>query len=412
MRSVLILEPNHGGHNATYLRWIVEGFVDNGIDVRVTTLKDSFKNDRHMQSLAEDLGTRIDLAVLDRQIDPALRQSDLNIRQVARREAQYYRLFAELYLSTRRAALEPVFVPYLDYMAYAMALTGSPFEASPWGGIVMRPAFHFRDMGVKAPRVGWSNVKRRLFTRLLRAPQLEMLFSIDPTLVKFYEARQPKIASHKIRFLPEPGEVRGTETRDQARAQLGIPTDARVVLVYGELRARKGVDALVEASALPEFPARAHLLLAGTQHPEVQELLRSPLARELANKGRLHTDNRVLAGEDEHRVFAAADVVWLGYRGHYAMSAVLIQAGKMNLPVIACREGLLGNLTREGDLGLLVDPSDRSAVARSVSTLCKDDEKARCHGDNGAAFFANRNTETFMSTICNDFQPSRETAVA
>ena len=412
MHSVLILEPNHGGHNATYLRWIVEAFLDGGVEVRVATLKDGYDDDCHMQCLARDLGSQIDLMVFDRHMDPELHTSDLGTRQVARREKQYYQLFAELYRTTKRHPQDPVFVPYLDYMAYAVALASSPFDAAPWGGIVMRPAFHFHNMGVEAPRVGWSRVKQLLFTRLLHATRLETLFSIDSTLVEYYQLRHPEISRQRLRLLPEPGEVNGSSSRASAREQLGIPSEAHVILVYGQLRSRKGIDALIAATESPDFPKNTHVLLAGTQHPEIVQLLVSPPAKRLSNEGRVHVDNRVLAGEDEHRVFAAADLVWVGYRNHYAMSAVLIQAGKMKLPVIACRDGLLGKLTRDGDLGAVVDTENSANIAQAVARLSTNDAAARKHGENGAAFFADRDVESFKSTIRDNFQPSRDTVVA
>ena len=51
--------------------------------------------------------------------------------------------------------------------------------------------------------------------------------------------------------------------------------------------------------------------------------------------------NRYLNMDEENMVFSAADVVWLGYQGHYHMSGVLVQAGVMGLPVVASDEGLM-----------------------------------------------------------------------
>ena len=364
-------------------------------------LEESVQSDVRMQSLLYDLGGEIDLVLMDHGISPGLRSSDLGVWSVARREIQYYRLLRAMYQSSRQREDEPVFVPYLDYCAHVIGMRGSPFGSAPWSGIVMRQAFHHEAMGVSAPRVGWAGLKKTLFERLLGTAHLKALFSIDETLVEYYKCRD-EFGRPGVTFLPEPGEIEGKTTRKEARAQLGIPESAHVVLVYGELRRRKGVDALLDAAACPGFPENTHILLAGPQLRETRALLVKPTALELRSSGRLHEDDRILAGEEEYRAFVASDAVWLGYRGHYGMSAVLIQAAKMKLPVIACRDGLLGHHTRNAELGITVDIDSPSTVARRLAALSSDSSRAQKQGENGATFFADRNVARFSEVICRE----------
>ena len=57
----------------------------------------------------------------------------------------------------------------------------------------------------------------------------------------------------------------------------------------------------------------------------------------------------------EQMAFSATDIVWLGYHDHYAMSGVLVLAGKSKKVTIATNDGLIGWHTRQKRLGLTVN---------------------------------------------------------
>jgi hypothetical protein len=65
--------------------------------------------------------------------------------------------------------------------------------------------------------------------------------------------------------------------------------------------------------------------------------------------------------------------VWLGYKGHYGMSGVLVQAYRFNKPVIATADGLIGWFCRDGELGPVVDELSGSAINAALDQLFPDD---------------------------------------
>ena len=83
------------------------------------------------------------------------------------------------------------------------------------------------------------------------------------------------------------------------------------------------------------------------QEAKIQALLKSRKGSQLTMSERLHQINKFLSDEEEYLVFKASDIVWLGYREHYTMSGVIIQACRMGLPVISCKEGVVGWLTKK-----------------------------------------------------------------
>src|SRR5262245_37606199 len=245
------------------------------------------------------------------------------------REFLYWRLFRDSYSGLGKDHdIDLVFLPYLDYCTNAIALLGSPFASTAWTGITMRPSFHHPATGIRCPRSRLFGFKERLFLRVLAIPTLLRLSCIDELLEKYLSAKDP-VLSKKLRYLPDPAEVNGTLEKAVARKTLGIPENVTLVLSYGSIDPRKGIDLLLGAVSQLEVPANIHVLLAGAPTTAGRAMLDGQeVVRKLVSDGRLHIIETYLGMEEEHSVFAAADIAWLGYRDHYGMSGVLVQAGR------------------------------------------------------------------------------------
>ncbi len=362
---VLILEPYASGHHGPYLNWIVGGLAHHGVDATVVTLRESLDHPS-VKSLVNSLAGNSE------RIPRILAGSSLFLPSIQFRgsagllvrEIAYWRLLRRWYRDHVEVVRpDIVFVPYLDYCLYAIGLLGSPFGPHAWAGICMRPAFHYREMGVVAPRPSFSRLKERLFLRLLGDRHLRCLLTIDAPLGEYFATNA------KLKFLQEPGELSELPSRSDAKLRLGIPADRKVILVYGQITPRKGAGDLLRAMVSPRFPPAADVVFAGPLSPEVHQLVGEQWAAELVGQKRVRLLDRHIGRADEAALFAAANIVWLGYRGHYTSSCVLIQAGYAGRPVIACREGIIGWLARRHGLGPSVDPSNAAEVVGAVSSL-------------------------------------------
>jgi glycosyltransferase involved in cell wall biosynthesis len=400
MSVLMIVEPHSSGHRMQYVHWIVRGALEEGFSVQLVTFPESLDHPLYL-AMQEECQGRVRVALLPER--GILQKENLlnrpGILNLVERELTYYRLYSAFFRqlsSSERPSF--VFLPYLDYCTYAVAVLGSPFGDIPWGGIVMRPSFHLGPMGIESSRSRLHWPKERLFFRLLRNRTLRVLFSIDEPLVHYVRRSKPRLAE-RLQFLPDPAEFSGTSSRESARRMLEIPGDAVIVLVYGSLTPRKGIDALLRATQESTFPQEVHILLAGRQDAEVQELLLSSHAEALREAGRLHEHNEFLSDDDQYSVFRVADIVWLGYRGHYAMSGVLVQAAMMGLPVVACADGLVGWMTRRHELGLTVAIDDAEAVAQVIAKLVRSAEAIAEYGDNGKCFSSLHTSEHFARAI-------------
>ncbi len=378
-----------------YARWIVGEAVSCGHDVLFVTSPYCLEHPVFAK-LREECGERVRTSTLPLQEKKPEPRRTVDLM---RQDFHYYRVFADCYRRlSQDHSLDYVFLPY-DYCLYATAILGSPFGGTSWGGLILRPTFHLREMGVRAPRTRLRRAKTGMLLRLLRKDRtLRAVYAFDESLIGYVLERAPDL-SERLCFLPEPVELDGSHTRKSARQVLGIPQDAIVALVYGVLDSTKGIDALLDASARREFPEAVSLLLAGPQNDEVRELLDGVQAGKLRESGRLHEHDRFLHGDDEHAVFKAADLVWIGYRGQYVASAVSLQAAMAGLPVVACEEGFIGRMTKDYGLGIVVDTSDVRAVARAISKLVRDRELADKLGKNGKRLSVRHNVENFRRML-------------
>ena len=391
---LLIIEPQAGGHRMHYVRHVVAAAISRGYRVTVATWPESAEHISFKQILAQHPGCGFLLMPRERVPDALLAQS-------AGFRLQYaiHQMFAAF---VRGLALGDrpthVFVPYLNLIDKVVPILGSPFGAAPWSGIVMRDTFHHEAMGIPGRRRRSDLVKQWLFLALLRDRRLTCLFTIDPSLPEWLRQRKPHSAD-RLAWLPEPVAMRGEAMRAAVRLALSIPAASRVLLVYGVIDARKRLEAVIEALASPACPDDVVLLIAGPQSKDTPALWSTGAGLKLISEGRIFQKNAYLSADDEFEVFRASDFVWLGYRDHYTMSAVLIQAAAMGLPVIACAEGLIGWITQREALGVAVDVDDADLVGSSIRALCEHPEVVAQHAANGLVLAKSHHPERFAQRV-------------
>ena len=169
-------------------------------------------------------------------------------------------------------------------------------------------------------------------------------------------------------------------------ARMGVPHDAAVILSFGRLVPRKGVDRLIRA--LPELCARvpnALLVVAGTG-PQLDDLKRLA-ARERAPV--------VFAGrvpdEEAPAVYAAASVFalpvadrWLGLEVE-GLGVVLLEAAACGVPCVTGRSGGTPEAVIDGQTGFVVDARDQAALIDRVAWLLENPVEARTLGAAGRA---------------------------
>lgn len=158
-----------------------------------------------------------------------------------------------------------------------------------------------------------------------------------------------------------------------SRAPAGAGRGPRV-LFFGRLEPYKGLDVLLDAvplirAAVPD----AIIRVVGSGGAD-------DFIRRAANTAGVELDPRWVAEAEVPSLFSQADIVVLPYTSA-TQSGVIPVAAAFALPVVATITGGLPEQLDGGRCGVLVAPSDPSALARAIVDLMKNPSEARRLGD-------------------------------
>lgn len=167
---------------------------------------------------------------------------------------------------------------------------------------------------------------------------------------------------------------RSNLTPAEAKHQLGLTGQQKVVLFFGNIAPYKGVELLVEAFAeLSAGSSDYRLIIAGRPKDclpyweQVQQLIR---------QFKLHPfiieRIQYVPDEDTEIYFKAADVLVLPYT-HIFQSGVLFLGYNFGLPVIASDVGSLREDIEEGRTGYICRPKDPGSLAEAFRTYFASD---------------------------------------
>lgn len=160
---------------------------------------------------------------------------------------------------------------------------------------------------------------------------------------------------------------------EQVRARLGLSPDAKIVLCFGRLVARKGVHRLIEA--MPEIAGRVPgaVLVVGGTGPEYEKLRRLAARRSapVVFAGRVPDD-------DAPALYATADVFalpvvdrWFGLEIE-GLGVVLLEASASETPCVAGKSGGTPEAVVDNETGFVVDATDRPWLSNAIVQLLVD----------------------------------------
>jgi glycosyltransferase involved in cell wall biosynthesis len=178
------------------------------------------------------------------------------------------------------------------------------------------------------------------------------------------------IPAERISVIPhgDYGFAASGETRQGARAALGLADDALVLLAFGAMRDYKGIPDLIDAFAAiaADFPS-ARLLIVGKPIRVDPNEYRARIEHHGLSERVTLRDEYVPFG-DIGRYFAACDVAVYPYRHIYQSGALQLAYGA-GRPVVATAVGELSTTVRDGWNGILAPPCDPAALAGALRDM-------------------------------------------
>jgi D-inositol-3-phosphate glycosyltransferase len=205
-------------------------------------------------------------------------------------------------------------------------------------------------------------------------------------MLELYEADPAQIDVIPCGF--DPNEL-GPIERDTARARLGWPRDAFIVLQLGRMVPRKGVDNVIRSlDALNRHHRRsAELYIVGGESenpdpdatPEIKRLLQ--VAVESGVLRHVHFAGR--RGRDVLRLYYAACDVFVTTPWYEPFGITPVEAMACSRPVIGSNVGGVKSTVVDGETGFLVPPNDPEALAERLAQLAAEPELGRRMGRAG-----------------------------
>ena len=155
----------------------------------------------------------------------------------------------------------------------------------------------------------------------------------------------------------------------EAKRQLGISNDDKVLLFFGNIAPYKGLEYLIAAfSELLTKDRNYRLLVVGKSKGPESYWNQIRRATESSGIGdRVITKIEYVPDEETELYFKASDVLILPYT-HVFQSGVLFLGYSFGLPAIAADVGSLKQEITEGESGFVFKPRDSSDLARKIHT--------------------------------------------
>ncbi|GAB3924169.1 glycosyltransferase [Larkinella terrae] len=361
-KKILLFDTIIDGHHADYLTHLITYWIANRLQGElIVVTQQSFQKQYDALTKQKPGAANVRFVPIS--------SSDIEIVHGA---SMATRSFKEWNLMLKYIGMhEPdhVLLMYFDLFMLASWLGRSaPCAVS---GIYFRPDFHYKVRpGIKAKL---NDARKKITLKaVLGGKSLANLFCLDHSAVDGLRQLSPYIKIWPLADPVESYDIMPAEV-EQLRANLQIEPNRRILLLFGHLDDRKGIEPLLEA--MKRLPAqqknRLCLVLAGPIQPDFRALVERKIA-EVGPDVQVVRVFREIKGREIQVHFELSDYVLALYQHHVGMASVVVRAAVSRKPVLASDYGYLGHLVQSEELGAVTDATSpdaiRSLLERVVTT--------------------------------------------
>jgi glycosyltransferase involved in cell wall biosynthesis len=188
------------------------------------------------------------------------------------------------------------------------------------------------------------------------------------------------------------------KSKSEARTNLHLPIDQKIILFFGFIRDYKGLDLLLEAMSSPEIKDQnIKLVVAGEFYANREKYESMVSSLRIENQLYWHTDFIPDAKIADY--FSAADALILPYKAS-TQSGVTQIAFYYDLPIIATNVGGIKEMVENNTHGLIVDANAQS-ISKGILNFYANDNR-EIYRQNIARDKSNYSWAAFVEAILNE----------
>lgn len=217
---------------------------------------------------------------------------------------------------------------------------------------------------------------------------------------KTIEFLNRKFNTSKFKMLLDPIPLYNEEKDFDVYDYYNISRDKKILLHPGAIDPRKGTYEIIEAiDLLKEKETKEFaILIVGAAKPVIEGRILKILA-ELKNINFCITfDNTFVSNERLKSLFLQSYAVLMPYKNPEASSGILGHAAMAGKWVIVPNAGLIGEIVKSYQLGVLIEKPFPACIAKGIEELSNYNERDKSLS---AKFVSNHTVENFSSSLMN-----------
>lgn len=233
---------------------------------------------------------------------------------------------------------------------------------------------------------------------MCRNPNLTKIFVFNDA--ETVEKMNRSLRTTVFTYLPDPVYDYPTRAGLQIREKFGIAPHKKIVLAFGFIEERKNIHNITKAmqSMRAEEATNFCLLIVGKINETYKDTVLG--AVELARKTRpelqIELETRFVDDDEMEAFVGQSDIISIAYTNFFGSSGVIGLAARHNKPVLSTKHGVIGNLTREYNLGLTIDGLNYEEIKDALLSLAENkDAFPKRAGD----FVKKHNSEAFIRAL-------------
>jgi glycosyltransferase involved in cell wall biosynthesis len=262
------------------------------------------------------------------------------------------------------------------------------------------PRIIAQDTTLKSKQKSAITKTRKLFTSwwMCRNSQLKKVFIFNDreTIKNMNET----LGTNIFTYLPDP--VYDYPSREGLiiREKYAVALHKKILLAFGFIDAKKNVVNLLKAlqQLSAEDAANICLLVVGKIHGENKGPLMEAFeeAKNIRPELQVEFESRFVDDDEMEAFVGQSDVVSVAYINFFSSSGVIGLAARHNKPVLATKFGVVGDLTREYNLGLTVDGFNPEEINQAILTFLKT---KNAYPERASVFVQNHRSDNFIKTL-------------